>query len=196
MATAKFIGASLNRRQTDTITLSGTGDWVAGEQITLTIDNIGFIVTIGTLVTDAQVATTLQQAISGTTFTDTTASCTVSVAEGGANSIPQFSEFTATVASNVVTLISNGTGALAGKPWTLVVTDNASGDEDAAEATTIAATSQYHADQADNWHLNAVPGNGDTVIFDVGSTDLRYALDLGAITVAQLTKYKTYTGNV
>jgi hypothetical protein len=85
---------------------------------------------------------------------------------------------------------------LAGKPWTLSVTESTSGDGTATEATTIAATSQYHANQVDNWHLNAVPGNGDTVIFDTGNVDVRYLLELGAITVAQLTKYKSYTGNV
>lgn len=199
MATAKWIGASANVRQKDLITLAGSGDWVSGDSVTFTIANVSATITLGasSLFTDAQVATTIQQAWEGTTLTDTSATLTgFSIADGGIKAIPQFSELTATVSSNVVSLLSNGTGALAGKPWVLTVSESVTGDEAATESTSVTAISQYHANQADNWDGNSVPGNGDTVIFDAGSVDCRYQLDLGAIAVAQFTKYKAYSGNI
>jgi hypothetical protein len=196
VATKKWIGASLNKKQVDLITMSGTGDWVAGDTITLTIDSIGFIITIGTLVTDAQVATTVYQALTGTTFTDTTASCTIPIADGGGSLIPQFSEFAATVASNVVTLTSNGSGALAGKPFTLTSTQTVAGDETAARTASVTPTSQYHANEADNYSANGLPTGGtDTLIFDNGNVDVRWGLDY-ATTLTAITKYKAYSGNV
>lgn len=196
MAVARWTGASLNRKQVTRITVANT--WTAGDQYTLTIDNIDFILTIGTLVTTAQVATTIYQALTGTTFTDTTASCTIPVADGGASLIPQFSEFTATNATaSQVDLTANGTGALAGKPFTVTVTgDGTAGNGTAAISSITTPTSQYHADQVDNYSGNALPtGGSDTLIFDNGSVDVRWGLDY-ATTLTKITKYKSYTGNV
>ena len=78
MATIRWVGSSLNRKQVSRITVANT--WTAGDTYTLTIDNIDFILTIGTLVTTAQVATTIYQALTGTAFTDTTASATIPAA--------------------------------------------------------------------------------------------------------------------
>lgn len=202
MANRRWIGASLNRRQVDLITMSGTGDWVQGDTITLTVDNVDFIVTIGTLVTDAQVATTVYQALTGTTLTDTSASCTIAIADGGGASIPQFSEFTATNGtSGVVTLTSNGSGFLAGKPFTITATENSTGDDTAARSASVTPTSQCHADQADNWSGNTPPEDSDTLTFDNGSVDVRWGLTTyasGSTTSNPTTiiKYKSYTGNV
>src|SRR5690349_5313370 len=174
MATLRWKPASLNKRQTYTITIANT--WAQNDTATITIDNVAFVVTIGTLVTTAQVATTIQQALSGTTLTDTSASCTISIADGGAASIPQFSEFTATVSSSVVTLTANGSGALAGKPFTVSVTESTAGTGTAAGAAGITATSQYHASEVDNWG-NAAPADNDTLVWDEGSIDTRYDLN-------------------
>lgn len=195
MATRYWIGASQNIKQTDLLTLSGTGDWVTGDTVTLTIASVGFVVTVGTLVTDAQVATTIKQAFNGETLTDTSASSSILVADGGASAVAQFAELTASVSSNVVTIRNNQAGALQGKPFTLTVTETVTGDEVATESTSVTATSQYHWNQADNWSANTVPVDGDTVIFDRGNVDVRYLMT-GSIQVAQLTKYKSYTGNV
>lgn len=198
MSTLRWKPASLNKRQTYTITVANT--WTAADTVTITIDNVAFIITIGTLITTAQVATTIQQALSGTAFTDTTATCTVSIADGGAASIPQFSEFTATVSSSVVTLTANGSGALAGKPFTVAVTESTASTGTATGAAGITATSQYHASEVDNWG-NAVPADNDTVVWDEGTLDTRYDLNTyasGATTCqpAIITKTKKYTGNV
>src|SRR5258705_13916441 len=117
MTTQRWVGSSLNRKQVSRITVANT--WTAADTYTLTIDNVDFILTIGTLVTTTQVAVTIFQALTGATFTDTTASCTIPVADGGAFLIPQFSEFAATNATATqVDKTGNGSGALAGKPFT------------------------------------------------------------------------------
>lgn len=186
----------MNRKQVSRITAAGT--WAAADTYTLTIDNIDFILTIGTLVTTTQIAVTIFQALTGTAFADTTASCTIPVADGGASLIPQFSEFTAT--NNTATLVdltANGSGALAGKPFTIVVTgDGTAGNGTAAITSITVPTSQYHADQIDNYSGNALPTGGtDTFILDSGSVDMRWGLDY-ATTLTAITKFKTYSGNV
>ena len=200
--TLRYRGASLNRKQVDYFTATGTGDWVQGDTITLTINNVGFIVTVGTLVTDAQVATTVFQALSGTTLTDTAASCTIPVADGGAALIPQFSEFTATnPSSGLVYVTANGSGALAGKPFTITSSVSVSGDETFSKTSSVTPTSQYHASEADNWDGTNVPADGDTLIFDSGSFNVWWGLNTyasGATTCqpATVTVYKSFTGQI
>ena len=196
MASPRWTGASANIKQVTTITIALT--WATNDTITVTIDNIAFVVTIGTLVTTTQVATTLYQALTGTTLTDTTASCTIPVADGGAAIIPQFSDFTVANPSNgVVTLTGNGTNpaALAGKPFTVAVTESTAGDGTATGATTTTPTSQFHADQIDNYSTNAAPADNDTLIFDDGSIDVRYLLNLACQPLI-INKTKKYSGNV
>lgn len=199
--TLRWRSASLNRKQIDYFTAAGTGDWVTGDTVTLTINNVGFIITVGSLVTDAQVATTVYQALTGTTLTDTTASCTIAVADGGAALIPQFSEFTATNdVSARVTLTANGSGALAGKPFTITSTVSVTGDETFAKTSSVTPTSQYHASEIDNWDGTNSPADGDTLIFDSGSNDVRWGLNTyqGGSTAqpTTVTVYKSFTGNI
>lgn len=201
MTTHRWIAASLNRKQVSRITVANT--WATSDTYTLTINNIDFIITIGSVTTTAGVATTIYQALTGTTLTDTTASCTIPVADGGAALIPQFSEFTATNATaSQVDLTANGTGALAGKPFTIAVTgDGTAGNGTGAITSVTVPTSQYHADQVDNYSSNAALADGDTLVFDNNSFDVRWGLNTyasGATTcqLATITKYKSYTGNV
>lgn len=200
MSTLRWIGASLNKRQTYTITVANT--WAQNDTVTLTIDSVDFTITIGTLVTTAQVATTIKEFFNGSgSATDTSASATISMADGGASAIPQFSELTASVSGSVVTLTTNQSGALSGKPFTISVTESTAGTGTATGAAGITATSQYHASEADNWSGNAVPADGDVLIFDSGSVDMRWDLATyasGATTCQPLTitKYKSYSGNI
>jgi hypothetical protein len=196
MATRTWIGSAANIRQIDTITIANT--WAAADTCTITIANIDFVVTIGTLVTTAQVATTIYQALTGTTFTDTTATCTISIADGGATFIPQFNEFTATnTTASVVHLTANQSSpqGLAGKPFTVSVTEVTAGSGTATEATATTATGQFFWDQADNWSGNTVPVDDDTIVFDDGSVDLRYNLTT-TIQPAVFTKLKKYSGKI
>ncbi len=202
MTTHRWIAASLNKKQVNTITIANT--WAQNDTVTLTISNIDFVITIGTLVTTTQVATTIKEAISGTAFTDTSASATISPSDGAANLIPQFSEFTATSSSAVVSLTGNGSNpaALAGKPFTITVTgDGTAGNGTATMATPTTPTSQFHLDQVDNVDSNAVLADGDTFVLDNGDKDIRWGLNTyasGATTcqLATIKKYKSYTGNV
>jgi hypothetical protein len=200
MSDLRWKPASLNKRPTYTITIANT--WAAADTVTVTIDNVAFIITIGTLVTTTQVATTIKEALNGTTLTDTTATCTVLIADGGAASIPQFSEFTATSSAAVVTLTSNGAGVLGGKPFTIATGEigSTAGDGTATSAAGVTAISQYHASEADNWG-NANPADNDALYWDEGSVDTRYNLSTytgGSSTCqpASITKTKKYSGNV
>jgi hypothetical protein len=197
LATRYWRGASANIRQTYTITIANT--WAQNDTATITIDSVAFVVTIGTLTTTAQVATTIKQAFNGETLTDTSASATVSAADGGAKSIPQFSELTASVSGSVVTLTTNQTSpaGLIGKPFTVdSVTEATAGTGTATGASGVTAVSQYHWNQVDNWSANTAPVDGDTIVFDTGAVDMRYAFNATSIQPAVLTKYKSYTGNV
>ncbi len=199
MTIQRWVGSSLNRKQVSRITAAGT--WGAADTYTLTIDSVDFILTIGSLVTTTQIATTIFQSLTGTNFTDSTASATIPPADGGANHIPQFADFIAT--NNTATLVdltggsnSNPPG-LEGKPFTIVVTgDGTAGNGTAAITSIVAPTSQFHADQVDNYSGNALPtGGSDTLIFDNNNVDMRWGLDY-ATTLTAITKYKNYTGNV
>lgn len=198
--TLRYRGASLNRKQVDKITVANT--WATSDTYTLRINNVDFIITIGANTTTAQVATTIFQCLTGTTLTDTTASCTIPVADGGAALIPQFSEFTATngTASQVL-LTANGSGAMAGKPFTIAVQgDGTTGNGTGAITSITTPTSQYHASEADNWDGTNTPADGDTLIFDSGSFNIWWGLDTyqsgGTAQPATVTVYKSFTGQI
>lgn len=170
MANRRWLGKAKNISQVATIVVADT--WATNDTITITIDGIDFVVTVGSLFTTAQVATTLKQAFNGETLTDTSASCSPTISEGGSQAINQLYGITASVSSSTVTL----TGIL-GIPFTISAAASTAGDGDITltlEAT--AATGKWHWNNADNWSGGAVPVDNDTVIFDSGNVDCRYAL--------------------
>jgi hypothetical protein len=167
MSTIRYLGHAAGVKQVDTITIANT--WAQGDTITLTIDNIDVVVTIGTLVTTAQVATTLKQAFNGETLTDTAASYTPN---SGIQTIGQFTEMVATVSSSVVSLTAN----TAGKPFTLSVTETTAGDGTATEATATAATGKYHLNNVDNLSGNTAVADNDVLVFDFGSIGPQHGL--------------------
>jgi hypothetical protein len=188
MANPVWVGSAAQIKQTYTITMANT--FAQNDTITISCDNVDFVVTIGTLVTTAQVATTVKQAFNGETLTDTSASSNVAVADGGAQAIPQFSEMVATVSGSVVTL----TARTAGKPFTISVTESTAGTGTATGAAATANAGKHEADNADNWDINAVPLDNDNIYF-AGTTDMKYDLSL-AVQPASVNKPKSYTGNV
>src|SRR3972149_4873907 len=105
MANKRWLGRAGAVAEVNTITIALT--WAAGDTITVTINAKDLLVTIGTLVTTAQVATTLKQAWEGETFTDTTA--TVRPAGGGPD-FTEYAEITATVSGSVGTLTGDTGG--------------------------------------------------------------------------------------
>lgn len=188
MANPRWIGTAANIKQTHTITIALT--WAAADTITLTIDNVTFVVTIGTLVTTAQVATTLKQAYNGETLTDTTASYNVF---GGAIAMGAFAEMTASVSSSVVTLTAN----TAGKPFTMTTGDVATtaGDGTATVATAKVNAGAAEGDNVDNYDTNAVPTDADALYFDEGSADFLYDISFAA-QMTTIYKAKKFTGKV
>lgn len=169
MATRRYLANAKPVKQVSTITVGGT--WAGGDTITLTIANIEFTVTLGSLTTTTQVATTIKEAINGSTLTDTTASCSPTIAQGGAQAIALFSEITATSSGAVVTL----TGNTAGKAFTLAsTTDSGSGTVTDATGTTAAGPNSFSL--ADNWSGNTVPVDNDTIVVDQGSSGVLYGL--------------------
>lgn len=167
MATVRYLGHAAGVKQVDTITIADT--WAQGDTITLTINSIDVVITVGTLVTTAQVATTLKQAFNGETLTDTDAFYTPN---SGVQTIGQFTEMTATVSGSVVSLTAN----VAGKPFTLSVTETTAGDGTATEATSPAATGKYHLDNVDNLSGNSALADDDILHFDLGSVGPQHGL--------------------
>jgi hypothetical protein len=184
MADRRYLGHAAGVKHVLTITVANT--WATNDTVTLTIDNIDVVITIGTLVTTAQVATTIKQVFNGETLTDTAASYTPN---SGVQTIGQFTELVATVSSSVVTL----TASVAGKPVTMSVTESTAGTGTATLATGTTATGKYHFSQADNWSGNTVPTDGDRIIFDLGSIGPQHGL-APAIQPLTLELWQSFTG--
>jgi len=168
MASIRWEPKALATAQVDTVTVANT--WAQGDTVTLTINTKSLVVTIGTLVTTAQVATTIQQAWENATLTDTDASFTP--ARGGQD-ILEHAEITATVSGSVVTL----THDTRGRPFILTVTETTAGDGTATEATATSATGPNHVDNVNNWSGGALPASDDDVFIDNTDVSLLYALD-------------------
>ena len=197
MATRRWKGKAKDVLQVDTITIALA--WTAGDTITVTCDGIDFVVTIGSLVTTAQVATTLQEAFSGASeFTDTTASCSPTLAQGGAQAIPQFREAVATVSGSVVTLtgvLATVNGISGSRPFTYTCAENTASTGTATLANDTVATGKWFFGNADNWSGDTVPVDTDTIIFDSGNIDCKYGLS-PAIQPTIFRKTKQYSGRI
>ena len=187
MATRYFLGQAKQVAQVNTVTIAGT--WAAADTITITVNGVDFVVTIGSLVTTAQVATTLNEAFNGTVsaYTDTTASSSPTLAQGGAQAIPQLAAITATVSGSVVSLTADEEGV----PFTVTVTESTAGTGTAAGAVATAATGKWFWSDADNWSGATVPVGADDVIID-RPLPILYGLDQSAVTLTSLTIAATF----
>ena len=136
-----------------------TGTFVAGETITITMNSKTLVVTIGTLVTLTQVATTVKEAWQSSTFTDTTASC---LPQGGGTSVGEMSTMTATSSAGVVTII----GDTAGVPHTITSASDTSASGTATLTTIVTATGPKFADNVLNWLDGSLPVDGDDIIIN------------------------------
>ncbi len=183
MANCDWVGnaAAIKDAWTDTIALT----WAAADTETVTIDGIDLVITIGSLVTTAQVATTISQAFNGESFTDTTASC---VPSGGGQTIPQFAELVATVSGSVVTF----TARTAGIPHTISSVAVTAGNGTSTIAHAITATGPNWWTNADNWAAGSVPVGADDVRID-RPVSILYGIDQNAITLTSLTIGERFT---
>ena len=157
MAQKSFVNNAAATKQQYAITMTGT--FVAGETITITMNSKTLVVTIGTLVTLTQVATTVKEAWQSSTFTDTTASC---VPQGGGTSIGEFSTMTATSSAGVVTIL----GDTAGVPHTISSASDTSASGTATLTTIVTATGPKFADNVLNWLDGSLPVSTDDIIIN------------------------------
>jgi len=185
MATRSWIGNAVATKDVWTITIANT--WATSDTATVTINGKDLVVTIGSLVTTTQVATTIKEAFNGTTLTDTTAS--VLPASGGP-SIPEFAELTATSSGAVVTLTAN----TAGVPHTISVTESTAGNGTATGSHATTATGPNYWDNVDNWADGSVPVSTDDVVID-RPVSILYGIDQNAVTLTSLTITERFTGD-
>lgn len=186
MATAVWEPKAGAVAQVDTVTIANT--WAQGDTISATINDKTLTVTIGTLVTTDQVATTFKQAWEGETLTDTSATV---VPETGGKGFAEHAEITATVSSSVVSL----TGPR-GAPFVLSVTEVTAGSGTATEATATTATGPNHYDDAANWSTGAVPQTSDDVV--IGNTDVSilWGLNASSTLLTSFTIQQGYRGTI
>lgn len=190
MATRRWLGQARDVAQVDTITVGGT--WATSDTITITIGTVDLSITIGSQTTTAQVATTIKQAWNGETLSDTSASCTPTIAQGGAQAMGQFADVVATVASSVVTLTSR----VAGTPFTVsTVSETSTSGTLSHSAAATAATGKHFFSNQDNWSANTVPVDGDDIVFDQGNVSCKYGLS-PAIQPGSVTVTMQYTGQI
>ena len=173
MASNRWIGRAQAVADVKTVTIANTWTATNGttDTITLTINQKSLVVSIGSLVTTAQVATTIQQAWENASFTDTTALKTP--ADGGQD-IAEHAEITATVSGSVVTLTHDQPGT----PFVMTVTEVTDGNGTAAGADSTSATGPNHIDNPDNWDAGSLPITGDDVFVDDSSISILYALGI------------------
>lgn len=160
MSTVIHKGDAVALAQVTTLTVAG--NWLQNETITLTINGKDLVLTVGTLTTTAQIATSLKQAWEGETLTDTSAATSPTITQGGGTAIPEHSEITASVSSSVVTLTADAPGV----PFTVTASDNSTGTN---EVQTITIT--------------GTPTGGDFTLTYDGQTTGNIAYNADAATV-------------
>jgi hypothetical protein len=185
MAAPQWIGTAVAIKDAWTITIANT--WAAADTATITINGHDLVVTIGSLVTTTQVATTIKEAFNGSALTDTTA---FSSPAAGGQTIPEMAELIATSSGAVVTL----TARTAGVPHTVSATEVTAGSGTATGAHAITATGPNFWDNTDNWSTGAIPVSTDDPIID-RPVSILYGLDQNAVTLASLTIGERFTGS-
>lgn len=163
--------------------------WVAAETITLTIDDIDLVLTIGTAVTIPDVLDNLVVMVSGSGSFGAGYSSARNV-RGNATGV--FSEVTATE-DDVDTLTF--TARVAGKPFTVSkATTSAAGT--IVQTTTVANSSKSDWENALNWSLGIVPVAADDVILEESNIDMLFNLDQSAVAHNSITVRQSFTGRL
>lgn len=183
----RWEGDAQDVAQVDTITIGG--DWSAtDETFTITCNGKAVVVTTGaTMDTTAEVAAGIAEAINADSTEGLTNDMTISA---GGQQYGEFHDFEATVSGSVVTLTSTTPGV----PFTVSVAETSAGTATlSAEAT--AATGKHHFDNGANWSTGSVPAEDNIIVFDQGSTDVRYGLD-NTTEDLSLVRRNGYQGNI
>lgn len=187
MAAKYWLGRGVAIAHKDTITMANT--FAATDTVTVTINGKDLTVTLGTDVTTTQVATAVKEMINGDTQTGTgdhTFSTT-------GNLVGEFARLTATSSGAVVTVTADD----AGVPFTMTATESTAGTGTATRASSVANAGPHVLTTVDNWSGDAVPVDGDDLIFDGGSSsDVLYDLGGLAIQPASVTITSDFTGKI
>lgn len=193
MANVRWIAASQNVPQIDTYTVTGT--WASGDTASVTCNNKTITVTVGTSVTQTDIAAILAAAIESTSAsTDLVGDETKNA---GGYEFGEFRDVTASSDGAVLTITSAQLTDGSYPPFTITVAETTAGSGSLGSVTaTQAATGKHFFNQASNWE-GGLPSNGDTIVFDFGSTDVRWGLnDTSSITGLSLTRTNDYTGDI
>ena len=180
MGTKYWIASAI--QQTDRWTGTVALTWATGDTATITINGKSLVITIGSLTTTSQVATTIVQAFNRTTFTDTTASM---LPISGGTSIAEFSNIIASISISSSSLI-NFTSLDAGEN-TISMSSTTAGNGTFTASHAISGTGPNYWDNVVNWDTGSIPVGTDTVIIDTPVSILYGSLDQSAITLTQLT---------
>ena len=186
MSLRTFQNNAVDVKDVWTGTVAGT--WTAStDTATITINGKSLVVTIGSLVTTAQVAVTVKEAFaSASSFTDTTASC---IPQGGGQSIPEMAKYLATVSGSVVTL----TERVAGRPGTITMTESTTSTGTLTAANSVPATGKYFGDNVKNWLEGSLPVDGDDIVVN-GPYKWLYGMGFSAVQPASITFGERCTG--
>ncbi len=166
---------------TDIWTISIGGTWVAADTITVTALGKSFTLTIGSLVTVAQVCQSLVEAYNSMALTDTASS--VSPTYGG-RGIPEFSELVASVGAAGATVVLTCQSPGKSTPTITVGKSSTSGTASITHTTT--ATGPNYWNNAANWSAGTVPVSTDDVTID-RPVSILYGLAQSTVTLASMT---------
>lgn len=171
MATQRWTGAGANVAQVGTITITGY-DATTTYRVTMNSKVVGVLGTGGTTTT---AAAALQAALA-------------------ASEDPEFQEVTWTQSGAVITATANTPGT----PFTATSSVSGGAGTIGAYTATTANSSKNDANNTANWSGGALPGTGDTAIFDDGTVDCLWNLG-SAFSAADLTAVivrDTYRGRI
>jgi hypothetical protein len=169
MATRRWRGDAPKTAQVNTLTVGGTAADTQVYSVTINGKTVSY--TAGSADTNSTIASALKSALA-------------------ASVIPEFAEVVWSVSTSVIT----GTAKSAGKPFSN--TSAATGSGTLVTATTIANSGPNVVSLAANWEGNAVPVDGDEVVFDFGTSDALYDLDQSAVTPASILVDAGYRGRI
>jgi hypothetical protein len=161
--------------------------WAPGDTAILTINGKNLTLTVGTTATTTQIASDLTVMVNGGSANGD------EVRSETGNNVGEFARITAAASGSTVTL----TGDDKGVPFTVSVSETTAGDGSLANLLTdVAATGPHHFDDADNWSGDAVPADGDDIIFDSGNVDCLYGIAQSSVTPAALVVTRGYSGRI
>lgn len=182
MATRIWRGDAPSVVQVATITVTDT--WATGDTAVVTINGKSLSVVVGTDDALAEIATALEEILSGADQTGTGDHTFSSPTPP-----PEFTLFTAEANGAVVTL--TGTSD---RPFTVSVSETTAGDGTLAYSVTTSADGPNHWSAAN--FGGTLPTDTDAVIFRGSSVSCLYNLDQNAVTLASLTIESTFTGQI